>query len=341
MHLLPSPELNDRELISGNSQLSATVGVAVPVVIRDAGPDAIRRFVEFFTANIRNPNTRSAYMRASRRFCTWAERHKVPLSQVEPVLVAAYVEELCKQYADLSVKQHLAAIRMLFDYLVTGGILRANPAASVKGPRVVIAKGKTPILSAGEARRLLDSIDVTTITGLRDRAVIALMVHTFARVGATLKMRVEDVRLSDRRYWVRLHEKGGRHHEMPLHHNAETYLMEYMDAAGLHPEEFDEQTEQPATPLFRNIGRRRYLTPNPMHRNDALRMIKRRAVAAGVSPQICSHTFRATGITEYMRNGGTLEKAQQMAAHASSQTTQMYNRVSDTVTLDEVERVLI
>jgi len=161
------------------------------------------------------------------------------LSQVEPVLVAAYVEELQRHYSDLSVKQHLAAIRMLFDYLVTGGILRVNPAASVKGPRVVISKGKTPILSAGEARRLLDSIDATTITGLRDRALIALMVHTFARVGATLKMRVEDVRLSDRRYWVRLHEKGGRHHEMPLHHNAEKYLMEYMDAAWLH--------EQPAT----------------------------------------------------------------------------------------------
>ena len=189
------------------------------------------------------------------------------------------------------------------------------------------------MLSASEARRLLDSIDATTIVGLRDRALIALMVHTFARVGATLKMRVDDVRLSDRRYWVRLHEKGGRHHEMPLHHNAERYLLEYMDAAGLH--------EAPATPLFRTIGRRRYLTPNAMHRNDALRMIKRRALAAGISPHACSHTFRATGITEYMRNGGTLEKAQQMAAHVSSETTQMYNRVTDSVTLDEVERVLI
>lgn len=249
------------------------------------------------------------------------------------MLVAAYVEELQRQYSDLSVKQHLAAIRMLFDYLVTGGVLRVNPAASVKGPKVVIRKGKTPILSAGEARRLLDSIDATTLAGLRDRALIALMVHTFARVAAALKMRVDDVRISDRRYWIRLHEKGGRHHEMPLHHNAERYLLEYMDAAGLH--------DQPASPLFRTIGRRRYLTANAMHRNDALRMIKRRAITADVSTFICSHTFRATGITEYMRNGGTLEKAQQMAAHASSQTTQMYNRVADTVTLDEVERVLI
>ncbi|MCA8995315.1 MAG: tyrosine-type recombinase/integrase, partial [Planctomycetaceae bacterium] len=175
--------------------------------------------------------------------------------------------------------------------------------------------------------------DTTTIAGLRDRALIALMVHTFARIGAALKMRVDDVRLADRRYWVRLHEKGGRFHEMPLHHNAERYVLEYMAAAGLH--------DRPATPLFRTIGRRRYLTPNPMHRNDALRMIKRRVIAAGISHHICCHTFRATGITEYMRNGGTLEKAQHMAAHASSQTTNLYNRVADTVTLDEVERVLI
>ena len=305
----------------------------MPTVIRDAGPDAVKRFVEFFTANIRNPNTRAAYARAVRRFCDWAERHTVSLPQVEPMLVAAYVEELLRQYGDLTVKQHLAAIRMLFDYLVTGGILRVNPALSVKGPKVQIHKGKTPILSAAETRQLLDSIDTTTIIGLRDRALIALMVHTFARIGATLKMQVQDLRLSDRRYWVRLHEKGGRHHEMPLHHNAEQYLLEYMDAARLH--------EQTASPLFRTIGRRRFLTTNPMDRNDALRMIKRRAIKAGVSPHICSHTFRATGITEYMRNGGTLEKAQHMAAHASSQTTQMYNRVADTVTLDEVERVLI
>jgi len=179
--------LNEHALVPGNRQLSATSGVVVPTVIQDAGPDAIRRFVEFFTANIRNPNTRAAYMRAVRRFCGWAKQHKVSLAQMQPVLVAAYVEELQREYSDLSVKQHLAAIRMLFDYLVTGGVLQVNPAAAVKGPKVVIRKGKTPILSATEARLLLDSIDTSTIVGLRDRAIIALMVHTFARIGAALK----------------------------------------------------------------------------------------------------------------------------------------------------------
>jgi integrase/recombinase XerD len=306
--------------VIGNRQVSATAGVAVPTIIRDAGSDAIRRFIEFFTANIRNVNTRHAYLRAVRRFTDWAEGHQISLAQAEPILMAAYIEELQRTYSDPSVKQHLAAIRMLFNYLVTGGVLRVNPAAAVKGPKIATAM-------------LLDSIDISQIVGLRDRALIGLMVHTFARVGASLKMRVDDLRMNGRRYWVRLHEKGGRFHEMPLHHNAEQYLLEYVDAAGLQGE--------PGTPLFRTIGRRKALTPNRMHRNDALRMIKRRAIAAGVSPHICCHTFRATGITEYMRNGGTLERAQHMAAHVSSSTTQIYNRVADQVTLDEVERVLI
>lgn len=325
--------MNNQPIVAGGRQLSVINDVPVPAVIRDAGPDAIRRFIEFFTANIRNHNTRIAYMRAVRRFYEWAARRRISLAQAEPMLVAAYVEELRRTYGDLSVKQNLAAIRMLFDYLVTGGVLRVNPAASVKGPKVVIVKGKTPVLSAADTRQLLDSIDTTKIAGLRDRALIGVLVYTFARVGAAINMRVDDVYQNNRRYWVRLHEKGGRYHEMPLNHNAERYLLEYMDAAGLH--------DQPTTPLFRSIGRRRELTLNRMHRNDALRMIHRRALNAGVATHICCHTFRATGITEYMRNGGTLEKAQKMAAHASSRTTNLYNRVADEVTLDEVERVLI
>lgn len=327
------PNLSEKPVVAGNQQLGAASGFSVPAVIREAGHDTIRRFVEFFTANIRNENTRMAYLRAVRRFCSWAERRGISLAAAEPILVASYIEELRKAYSDLTVKQHLAAIRMLFDYLVTGGVLRVNPASSVRGPKVVIIKGKTPVLSAKDARELLDSIDTTTLVGLRDRALIGVMVFTFARVGAALHVNVRDVFRNSRRYWVRLHEKGGRYHEMPLSHNAEVYLTEYMDAAGLH--------EQPDTPLFRTIGRRQYITPTRMHRNDALRMIKHRARQVGLSPNICCHTFRATGITEYMRNGGTLEKAQQMAAHASSRTTNLYNRVRDEVTLDEVERVLI
>lgn len=310
-----------------------TSAAVVPAVVESAGPDAKRRFVEFFTANIRNANTRESYLRAVRFFCEWCEKRSISLLSVEPTIVAGYIEDLVNRYSTGTVKVHLAAIRMLFDYFTTGAILPFNPAQAVKGPKLVITKGKTPVLSAGDARTLLNSIDTSKILGLRDRALIGTMVYSFARIGATLRMNIDDVYLNNRRYWIRLHEKGGRYHEMPLHHNAEHFLLEYMDAANL--------LGRKGIPLFCTVGRRRNLTEARMDRNDALRMIKRRAQQAGVSSRICCHTFRATGITEYMRNGGTLEKAQQMAAHASSKTTNMYNRLSDAVSLDEVERIQI
>lgn len=305
----------------------------MPAIIESAGEDTKQRFVEFFAANIRNANTRESYLRAVQRFCVWCEARHFPLLSIEPTIVAAYIESLMKELCPGSVKTHLAAIRMLFDYFVTGGVMKFNPAAAVRGPKLVTLKGKTPVLSAEDCRRLLDSIDTSTIGGLRDRALIAAMVYSFARIGATLGMSVEDVYQNNRRYWIRLHEKGGRYHEMPMHHKAEEYLLAYMDAANLHI--------QRSTPLFRTLDRHKNLTDNRMSRNEAFRMIQRRARDATIVTHICNHTFRATGLTEYMRNGGTLEKARQMAAHASSKTTQMYIRVEDSVTLDEVERVRI
>ena len=123
-----------------------------------------------------------------------------------------------------SIKLQLAALRVLFDWLVVGQVIPLTPAASVRGPRHSVKKGKTPVLAADEARTLIDAIDTSTITGLRDRALIGLMVYTFARVGAVIKMQVEDVYVQGRRTWVRLHEKGGKEHEMPCHHNLDDYL---------------------------------------------------------------------------------------------------------------------
>ena len=129
----------------------------IPALFVDAGDRAAYRFVEFFTANIHNPNTRRAYLRAVSHFSEWCEQRAVALPQVNPVLVAKYVQELGQRAAAPTVKQHLAAIRMLFDYMVTGHIVSVNPAAAVKGPKHVVKKGKTPVLSAAEARELLDS----------------------------------------------------------------------------------------------------------------------------------------------------------------------------------------
>jgi len=224
---------------------------------------------------------------------------------------------------------------MLFDWLVVGQVMPANPASVVRGPRHSVKKGKTPVLTAEETRTLLDTIDTRTPVGLRDRALIALMVYTFARVGAAAeRMHVEDIYVQGRRTWVRLHEKGGKRHEMPCHHKLDEYLHAYIDAAGI--------AKDMKGWLFRTTeGQSGLLTERPMRQADVYRMIRRRAADAGIMTRIGCHTFRATGITEYLRNGGKLEVAQQMANHESARTTGLYDRRNDQVSLDEVERILI
>ena len=309
----------------------STYQVSVPSLFGRDEASAKRTF-EFFAVSIRNPNTRKAYARAAADFATWCELHDIAdVRQVQPVHVAAYIEGL--QIAAPSIKQRLAALRMLFDWLVVGQVMPTNPAGSVRGPRHSVKKGKTPVLAAEEARALLDAIDTSTLIGLRDRALIGLMVYTFARVGAAISMRVEDVYVQARRTWVRLHEKGGKQHEMPCHHNLDAWLHAYIDGA---------QLTDGKGYLFRTVaGRTGQLSVRAMAQADAFRMIGRRADAAGIRTQIGCHSFRATGITEYLRNGGKLEIAQQMANHESARTTGLYDRRSDQINLDEVERIQI
>jgi integrase/recombinase XerD len=273
-------------------------------------------------------------MRAIGPFLAWCEGRGLELRQIEPVIVAAYIERLTQERAPQTVKQHLAAIRMLFDWLVMGQVVPFNPAASVRGPRYSIKKGKTPVLSAEETRKLLDHIDTSHVVGLRDRALVGAMVYSFARVSAVVNMKVRDYYPQGKRYWIRLHEKGGKFHEVPAHHTAEQYLDEYIAAAGI--------SDEKNRPLFRTTrGRIRELTTRAMSRFDAFKMIRRRAEDAGISSEIACHTFRATGITEYLRNGGTIEHAQQIAAHESPRTTKLYDRTNDTISLDEIERIVI
>ena len=325
----------NREASKTSALLAATSTLPTLPALFTPTPAAAQRTLEFFTANIRNPNTRRSYARAVSEFSHWcAENGLHTLTDIGPVHVAAYIEQLQQRLSAPSVKQQLAALRVLFDWLVVGQVVPSNPASAVRGPKHAVRKGKTPVLAASEARAMLDAIDTTTAVGLRDRALIALMVYTFARVGAVVGMRVKDVYVQGRRTWVRLHEKGGKEHEMPCHHNLDDYLHAYLDQAlaGADKKDF----------LFRSAkGRSGVLSDNPMRQADVYRMIGRRAALAGVETHIGCHSFRATGITEYLRNGGKLEVAQQMANHASAKTTGLYDRRTDQVSLDEVERILI
>jgi site-specific recombinase XerD len=307
-------------------------GLPVPALFAPSD-QAGMRFIEFFTANIRNRNTRRAYYNAARRFARWCESHSLgDLRQVLPLHVAGYIEEMQRTQSRPSVKQHLAGIRMLLDWLVVGQVIPWNPATAVRGPRHQVRKGKTPVLSIEEARTLLDSIATTSIVGQRDRALIAVMTYTFARVGAAVAMRVEDFYVQGRRAWVRLHEKGGKRSEIPAHHNLADYLEQYISAAGVR--------EDRKGPLFRGArGHTGVLGQEPLGQSDVYRMVRRRAKLAGITTEINCHSFRATGITAYLRNGGRLEIAQQMAGHESARTTGLYDRRGDGIALDEVERI--
>jgi site-specific recombinase XerC len=252
------------------TQLVSLASPPCPALVAAAGERAQRRFLEFFAAAIRNPHTRRAYVRAVGEFLDWCARIGIPaLIDIEPLHVATWIEGETRRVAAPTAKQQLAAIRHLFDWLVTGQVVPMNPAASVRGPSHVVKTGKTPVLDPDEARQLLTEIDASTSAGLRDRALLGLMVYSFDRVGAALGMKVEDVFTQNRRLWVRLREKGGKRHEMPCHHNLEEYLVAYLDGTGLR--------EDPKGPLFRTIGRGTgRLTGTPLAQANAHAMIRRR-----------------------------------------------------------------
>ena len=307
----------------------------LPVLVAVAGERASMRFLEFFAVNIRNPHTRRAYYRAAEEFLAWCASIGEPsIAAVQPVHVATWIEASTRELAAPSVKQRLAALRHLFDWLVNGQVVPVNPAHTVRGPRHAVTSGQTPVLDPAEARALLDSIDTSTHAGLRDCALIGLMVYSFARIGAALGMAVEDIYTQNRRLWVRLREKGGKRHAMPCHHKLDEYLVAYLDGVGLR--------DDPKGPLFPTIRRgTRQLSGAVLPQANAYAMIRRRAAAAGIRTKVGNHSFRATGITAYLKNGGTLEKAAAMANHASTRTTQLYDRRRDEISLDEVERIVI
>ena len=252
---------------------------------------------------------------------------------IRPFDVATYIETCQQTHSAPDVKQQLAAVRMLFDWLITGQVVPVNPAAAVRGPKHVVKTGKTPVLDGKEWRKLLDAIPTETVRDLRDRALIATLTYSFARISAALKMKVEDLRPKGAGWELRLHEKGGKHHAMPCHHALAEALRAYIDAAGI--------AEDRKGWLFRTITR--------AHGHELVRAADGAAgrvaddpparAAAGIHAPIGNHSFRATGITAYLANGGALEHAQEMAAHESPRTTKLYDRTKERLTQDEVERI--
>lgn len=315
---------------------------------------------QFFEAEVSNRNTRRAYYRAAADFFRYVTSQNgiTSLEAITPLHVSSWLDDMtARRLAVTTIKQRLAGLRMLLNALIRAQVLRISPVAVIKGPRHSVTKGKTPILSGDETAQLLASIDTSTLIGLRDRAVIAAMAYTFARIGSIVALECRHIFRQQRRLWIRLSEKGGKSHDVPCHHHLEADLLAWLEAAG--------HSDDPNAPLFQSFmweatlasaedacvpdsaadnpkaarNPRRVLSGKPFAQAMAWEMIQRRAKAAGIETHICNHTFRATGITTYLKNGGTIERAAIIAGHASTRTTQLYDRRPDDVTLDEIERI--
>jgi site-specific recombinase XerD len=310
--------------------LQTDATIALPPLILKAGEHTSRRFIEFFLVGIRNPNTRGAYAVALRHFLTWCDDRAIDFEAISSLTIAAYIERHSGSIP--TIKQHLSAIKSLFEWMVKGNVVEANPAREVKTLKYKLLVGKTTVLTTDEMKQLLEAIDTSSIVGLRDRALIATMFYSFARISAVLAMDIKDYQQRGKRSWLRLHEKGGRYHELPVHHKAELYLDEYLTVSGIGDEN--------DSPLWRTtVGRSRKLTERRLQRSEAWNMVKRRARDAQVSEDVCNHSFRATGITNYLENGGSRDNAQRIAAHSDVRTTALYDRRGDEIALEEIERI--
>ena len=302
----------------------------VPVAIVDAGEDVLRRFIEFFVAEIRNRNTRAAYASAVIRFFDWCEAREIDFARIDTMTVAVYVEGLGEGLAPSTVKQHLAAIRRLFDYLLVVGVgPKINPATAVRGPRIRQTEGKTPILYEDDARAFLAAFG-DDLVSLRDAALVSVMLYSFGRVSAVVGMDLRDFRESVEGAEFVLREKGGKDRVIPAHHRAAERVQRYIDAAGL---------TDPRAPLFQSVrGRTGVLTGKRLLRGGAWEMVKRRAKAFGFPAVLTNHSFRGSGITEFLDKGGRLEVAGDVAGHASLQTTRAYDRRKEKMRRSELEQ---
>lgn len=321
--------------------------VEPPAIVRAAGNNARFAYEEFFSAEIENDHTRRAYRKAVHRFLAHCERLGLELQQVSPAIVGEYVRRLTTEprrakgglttprpVSKPTKKLHLAGIRNFFDRLVQRHAVALNPALSVRGPRHSVTEGKTPALTVKQARQLLASIDTRDPVGLRDRAIIAVMVYTAVRAGAVAKLRRRDFYADGRQSVFRFDEKNGKVRDIPARHDLEGFVREYLAASGITGDD---------APLFRSaIRRTKRLSENGMSENDVLRMVKRRFKDAGLpANRLTCHSFRATTNTDLLDQGVPLEDVQYLAGHADPRTTRLYDRRKRTVTRNIVERISI
>jgi site-specific recombinase XerD len=301
--------------------------------IAEAGHSARFAFEEFFYGQIRNPLTRKAYLRAVRVFARWCEDRGLDLVRVMPADVGRHLDEM--PVAPPTRKLHLAALRRFFDQLVMRHALVFNPALSVRSERYQVVEGRTPEISLEHARQLLASIDTSHVVGLRDRAIIAILIYTAARVGSVAKLRRDDFYESGEQYCLRFVEKGGKVREIPVRHDLQRWLQEYLAAA-------QPENSEPVSRFFcTSIRRTKRLTNRSMTADDMGRMFKRRLRDAGLSARLSPHSCRVAVVTDLLSQGISLADVQNLAGHSDPRTTRLYDRRQRQVTRNIVERISV
>jgi site-specific recombinase XerD len=267
------------------------------------------------------------------RFLASCQQRNLQLHEVSPRDVGRYLDEL--PLATVSKKLHLSAIRRLFDLLVNRHAVILNPAATVRTERYHVVEGKTPEITVPQARHLLSSISTHHVVGLRDRAIISVLIYTAARVGAVARLQRQHFYEAGDQFCLRFTEKGGKSREIPVRHDLQKFLFDYLDIANLCDGPSD-------APLFRTtIRRSKQLTERAMSAGDMGRMVKRRMADAGLPARLCSHSFRVTTITDLLSQGVPLEDVQHLAGHVDPRTTRLYDRRQRRITRNIVERISV
>ncbi len=307
--------------------------VPVPERVAELGIGASVAWDEFFAAAIRNPHTRAAYRRAVLRFLAWLEPQGITLPEVRAGHVGMFLDSL--PLAAPTKKLELAALRAFFDVMTNRHVTVLNPALSVRGERSQVVEGLTPEITPGQARALLDSIGAASVAELRDRAVIGTLIFTAARAGAVASL-TRGALTSDGTQWLlHFHEKGGKRRVIPVRHDLEQMLWDYLAAAGL-------TNAAAATPLFRTLvadtGR---VSVRGLTGGDIGRLVKRRVRAAGLPTDLSPHSFRVCAVTNLLGQGVALEDVQYLAGHADARTTRLYDRRPRAVTRNVVERISV
>jgi integrase/recombinase XerD len=304
----------------------------LPDIVSRSG--AAGRFVwdEFFSGQLRNRHTRAAYLHAVQRFLKWVETTEQDLARITPGLIGRYFDQL-----DISIpskKLHLSGLRRFFDLLVQRHVIALNPAHSVRTERYQAVEGKTPEITTEQARKLLKSIELKMIGDFRDKAVIATLIFTAARAGAIARLRVRDLMDEGGAYSLKFHEKGGKQRSIPVRHDLQGLLLQYLELV-------DPQRANKDAPLFRTLKPNGILSDNPLSGIDICRMIKRRLVLADLPPQISPHSFRSCAATDLLTQGVPLEDVQYLLGHSDVRVTRLYDRRQRRVTRNIVERISV